>query len=234
MTRLSDKPLRMSLFYCTNKVMKTLLWIALLSLLGACQPSKITQTWVPGDVEPRQYKKILVLGVLTDNDHELQAKIENHLADDLKTLGYFAVPANRVYPPGTFVKGDTSRARSVIEGRGFDGILTIVLLNKEKEQVYMPGGISDMDYYNRSGRFDRYLSELNEKIYTPGYYAEQTKYIWENNFYDLYSRRLIYSARSSTFDIASKTTLAHTYGQLMVQNLVNKKIILKPVLLDEE
>lgn len=48
--------------------------------------------------------KILVLGVLTDNDNELQVKIEDHLAGDLKDLGYNAVAANKVFPPGTFIK----------------------------------------------------------------------------------------------------------------------------------
>jgi hypothetical protein len=70
-------------------------------------------------------------------------------------------------------------------------------------------------------------------IYTPGYYGVDTRYIWENNFYDLHSRQVIYSARSSTFDIASKTTLAHTYGQLMAQSLINKKILIKPNTTDE-
>jgi hypothetical protein len=207
--------------------MKKLLILPLLALVISCQPSKITRSWTANDVTPKKYNRILVLGVLTDSDNELQVKMENHLADDLKELGYNTIASNKIFPPGTIVKGDSARAKAAIEGKGFDGILTVVLLNKEKEQVYVPGRINDNEYYNRYGRFDRYMSEVNDRIYTPGYYAEQTKYIWENNFYDLGTRQLIYSAQSRTFDIASKTTLAHTYGQLMAQSLINNMIILK-------
>lgn len=213
--------------------MKKILFFSLLSLLISCQPSKITQSWAAKEAQPRQYKKILVLGVLTDNDNELQVKIEDHLAGDLKDLGYNAIAANKIFPPGTFVKGDTARGKAAIEGKGFDGVLTVVLLDKKKEPYYVPGKITDRTYYIRYGRFDRYLNEISEVIYTPGYYGVDTRYIWENNFYDLYSRQVIYSARSSTFDIASKTTLAHTYGQLMAQSLINKKILIKPIATDD-
>jgi hypothetical protein len=189
---------------------------------------------VSKDVSPKKYKKILVLGVMPANENELLVKMEDHIADDLKDLGYNTIAANKFFPPGTFVKGDTARARSAIDGKGFDGILTVVLLDKVKEQVYVPGKITDITYYNRYGRFDRYLSEVSERVYSPGYYADETRYIWENNFYDLESRKLLYSARSRTFDIAGKTTLAHTYGQLMVQSLINKKILVKPEKPDEE
>ena len=57
--------------------------------------------------------------------------------------------------------------------------------------------------------------------------------MWENNFYDLYTKKMIYSARSRSFDIASKNTLAHTYGMLMAQSLVEKNILLKPEAMEE-
>ena len=116
--------------------MKKLFIIPLLVLLISCQPTKITQSWAAKDVVPKQYKKVLVLGVLTDNDNELQTKIENHVADDLRGLGYLAIAANKIFPPGTFVKGDTARAIAAMDGKGFDAIFTIVLLDKNKERFY--------------------------------------------------------------------------------------------------
>jgi len=214
--------------------MKKLFFIPLLAFLISCQPSKITQSWTAKDARPTKYKKILVLGVLTDNDNELQSLIENHLADDLRDMGYLAIASNKVFPAGTFVKGDTARATAAINGKGFDAILTIVLLDKKKEPYYVPGRITDFTYYDKNSRFNRYYNTVAEQIYTPGYYGEETKYIWENNFYDLYSRRLIYSARSRSFDIGSKSTLAHTYGLLMAQSLLEKNILIKPDSLKEE
>lgn len=213
--------------------MKKLLLLPLLALLIGCQPSKITQSWAAKEAAPKQYKKILVLGVLTDNDNELQTLMENHLADDLRAMGYLAIAANRVFPPGTFVKGDTARAIAAINDKGFDAILTIVLLDKNKEKYYVPGRITDYRYFDKYGRFHQYYNLVSERIYSPGYFAEETKYIWENNFYDLTSRQMIYSARSRSFDFTSKTTLAHTYGQLMANSLAEKNILIKPATMEE-
>jgi hypothetical protein len=208
--------------------MKRIIYTALLAFIISCQPSRITQSWSAKDSGAGQYKKILVLGVLTDNDSELRVKMENHLAEDLRTLGYTALAANKVFPAGTFEKGDTAKAMLALTNSGFDGILTVVLLNKTKERYYVPGKITDYTNTNQYGAFNRYYNRVADRIYSPGYFGEETKYVWENNFYDLSSRRMIYSARTRSFDIASKTTLAHTYGLLMTENLVKKKILLKP------
>lgn len=197
-------------------------------MLFSCQPSKITRTWTAKSVAPKKYRKVLVLGVLTSNDNELQVKMEDHLAGDLKELGYNAVAANKIFPAGTFVKGDTVRALAALEGKHFDAILTIVLLDKKKEQYYVPGKITDYANYNRYSLFDRYVNTVSDRIYAPAYYGEETKYIWENNFYDFVSKQMIYSARSRSFDIASINTLAHTYGLLLVDNLISKNILIKP------
>ena len=214
--------------------MKKLLFLPLLALLISCQPSKITQSWTAKDVTPKKYQKILVLGVLTAADNDLQVKMEDHLSGDLKDLGYNAVAANKIFPAGTFVKGDTARAVAALNGKGFDAILTIVLLDKKKEQKYIPGRITQYTNQEQFNRFDRYYNSMAERIYTPGYYTEETKYIWENNFYDLNSRQMLYSARTRSFDITSKNSLAHTYGLLMVNSLIKKNILMKPEKPEEE
>lgn len=208
--------------------MKYFIFSLLLAFLVSCQSTKITHAWTAKNTVPKKYAKVLVLGLLIDNDKELQTKMENHLADDLREKGYLAIAANKIFPPGTFIKGDTARAMAAIKGKGFDAILTIVLLDKTKDRFYVPGKITDYSHYNKYTLFDRYFNTVNDDIYTPGYYGEETKYIWESNFYDLGSKQMSFSARSRSFDITSKNTLAHAYGLLMVNSLLNKNILLKP------
>jgi hypothetical protein len=208
--------------------MKKLFFISILALFTSCQPSKITQTWTAKGVMAKKYQKILVLGVLSDNDKDLQVKMEDHLAGDLKELGYNALAANKLFPAGTFVKGDTARAVAALQDKGFDAILTIVLLDKRKEKVFVPGINTYLKNQEQFNYFDRYYNTVSERVYTPGYYEDETKYIWENNFYDMNKRQLIYSARTRSFDIASKNTLAHTYGLLMANSLIGKNILIKP------
>ncbi len=213
--------------------MKYLFRVLLLILLVSCQPSKITTSWTANNHTPKQYKKILVLGIVPDTDSSLRIKMENHLADDLRELGYLAIAANKIFPPGIFIKGDTARAKAALEGKGFDGILTIVLTDKKKQVYYVPGKIGAERYATNTHRFDLYYNTVSEQVYAPGYYGTETKYIWQNNFYDLDNQQLIYTAKSRSFDYTSTTTLAHTYGLLMVHNLVRQKILLPPVAEDD-
>ena len=205
-----------------------MLWVLGTAILFSCQTSKITATWTDKNVSPKKYNKILVVGVLKDNDHELQSKIEKHLAGDLNDLGYSAFAASDVFPLGTFVKGDTIKAIEALNSKGFDAVLTVVLLNKEKEKHYVPGRVMYTPYAPYHDRLDLYYYTMYDRIQTEGYYETATKIFWESNFYDRYSKRMIYSSQTESFDLGSKETLAHYYGVLLANNLVKSKVLIKP------
>jgi hypothetical protein len=205
--------------------MKKIFLILSSAFLFSCQTSKITNTWTDANVSPKKYTKILVLGVLKDNDRELQSKMEKHLATDLNDLGYSAFAASDVYPAGTFINGDTLRAVEAINSKDFDAILTIVLLNKEKERRYVPGKVTNMPY---NDQFDRYYYTTYERIYTEGYYTTDTKFFWQSNFYDYAAKKMIYSSQTRSFDTGSKESLAHYYGLLLANNLVKSRVLIRP------
>jgi len=205
--------------------MKKIFLILCAAILFSCQTSNITSTWTDPNVSPKKYSKILVLGVLKDNDRELQSMMEKHLAGDLDDLGYNAVAASDIYPAETFVNGDTSRAVEAINSKGFDAVLTIVLLNKEKEREYVPGKVINMPY---NDQFDRYYYTTYERIYTEGYYTTATKFFWQSNFYDHAAKKMIYSSQTHSFDMGSKEKLAHYYGLLLANNLVKSRVLIKP------
>jgi hypothetical protein len=206
---------------------KVLLAMSAVFLLS-CQTSKITHTWTDKDVFPKKYNKILVIGVLPDNDRELQSKMEKHLAGDLNELGYSAFAASDLYPPGTFSRGDTAKAIAAINEKGFDAVLSIVLLNKEKEKYYVPGRTTYTPYATYYSRFDRYYFTIYDRVTTEGYYATDTKIFWESNFYDIADKKMIYSSQTRSFDPGSKESLAHYYGVLLANNLVKNRVLIKP------
>lgn len=208
--------------------MKKIILLAAAVSLFACQTSKITNSWTAQNLRPKKYSNILILGVLKDNDRELQVKMENHLAGDLKDLGYNAVAANQVFPPGTFVKSDTAKAVAAISSKNFDAVLTVVLLDKVKEKYYVPGRVVFTPYSIYHDNFDRYYMTMYDRIYSEGYYTIDTKIFWESNFYDIANKQMIYSSQTSSFDPGSKESLAHNYGLLIVNNLVKKNVLAKP------
>jgi hypothetical protein len=154
--------------------------------------------------------------------------MEKHLAGDLNDLGYSAFAASDVFDPGTFVKGDTAKAVEAIDSKGFDAVFTIVLLNKEKEKYYVPGRVINTPYGTYHDRFDRYYFTIYDRIQMEGYYATDTKYFWESNFYDRNSKKMVYSSQTESFDPGSKESLAHYYGVLLVNNLVKSQVLIKP------
>ena len=208
--------------------MKKMLWVLCAAVLFSCQTSKITATWTDKNVSPKKYSKILVIGVLKDDDRELLSKMENHLAGDLNDLGYSAFAASDVFPLGTFVKGDTMKAIEALNSKGFDAVLTVVLLNKEKENHYVPGRVIYTPYAPYHDRLDLYYYSMYDRIQTEGYYSTDTKIFWESNFYDRGSKKMIYSSQTESFDLGSRETLAHYYGVLLANNLVKSKVLVRP------
>ncbi|MCB0775388.1 MAG: hypothetical protein KDB99_03590 [Chitinophagaceae bacterium] len=210
------------------KTVKIIYSILFIFLLASCSPTKITKTWVDKSIGPRKYNRVLVLCVIPETEKELGLKMENQLTGDLTDLGYDAIAANKIFPEGTFVRGDTARAVAALAGKGFDGIMTIVLIDKKKQPYYVPGKVNEKLAFDKLNGFNRYYITVADHIYSPGYYGEEIKYVWENNFYDLIDNKIVYSARSRTLDITSVNQLAHQYGLLMAQSLVNNDILAKP------
>lgn len=209
-------------------VMKQLFKAAVLFafLLLGCGPSSyITSSWKAEDVQPRKFKKIIVLGLVREKDRSLREKMEQHLVEDLKSAGYDAVCSCNEYNPKAFENLTEEQSLTKLKNSGVDAVLTIVLLDKTQERYYVPGHVRYTPYYIYYNRFWGYSRTIYGRIYTEGYYTEDTKYFWETNFYDLEKNELLYSAQSQSFDPVSSETMGHEYGKLIATDLINKKVL---------
>lgn len=201
------------------------LGIGLLMMVG-CTSSRITTSWkVPGIV-PQQYHKIMVLGLVHDKNRALQEDMENHMVGDLRDLGYQAVSSLQEYGPKAFDKMDEATAIAQLKTSGVDAVVTIVLLDKQREHDYVPGQI----YYSPYGgyyhdAFWGYRTVLYSRIYEPGYYVVNTKFFWESNLYDMSTQKLIYSVQTESFDPANSETMAHEYGKMIIKNMVQQSVL---------
>ena len=114
------------------------LGVALVLVFSGCSSSKITSSWKAADAIPKKYNKVLVLGLVRENDRSLQQSMENHFVGDLGDLGYQAVSSLKEYGPNVFDKIDEESASEKLNSKKIDAVLTIVLLDKEKEGRYLP------------------------------------------------------------------------------------------------
>ncbi len=186
-------------------------------IIIGCSTSKITNTWKAKNVPKQKYNKIMVLGLIKENDRSIQEKMENHFVGDLQALGYNAVSSLKEYGPKVFDKMEEQAAINKLKNSGVDAVLTIVLLDKEKERQFIPP--------NYRSPFWSYHNERYMRIYQPGYYVTLTKYFWESNFYEMGTQNLIYSAQTKSFDPINAEILGHEYGKMIVKNMVKQHIL---------
>jgi hypothetical protein len=208
--------------------MKIIVILAAIFLFVAsgCGPSSyITSSWKAENVQPKKYKKVVVLGLVRESDQGLRQKMELHLVGDLKNLGYNAVCSCDEYDPKAFENMSEDQAINKLRKSGVDAVLTIVLLNKTKERYYVPGRVQYSPYYIYHDRFWGYSRTMYGRIYSEEYYTVDTKYFLESNFYDLEANQLLYSAQSQSFDPTSAESFGHEYGQMIVKNMVQKNIL---------
>ena len=203
-------------------------WIILTSLVTGCTSSKITLSWKQENAAIKKYNKILVIAMNGENDLTTRQRMEIHLTRDLKELGYNAVSTMQQFGPRAFRDIGEQDVIDKIQHLGFDAVLTIALLDKEKDRVYVPRRIVYTPYpivYYR--QFWGYYTTIYDRVYAPGYYTVNTKYFWETNLYDISSKELLYSVQTESFDPPSSETLGHEYGKLIVKDMVKSRVLTK-------
>ncbi len=172
------------------KTFKILIASAIVLLIASCSGStKITSSWKSPDITSNElhFKKIMVAALLPDKDRELQKSMEQKLVKELNSKNINAVSAYETFGPKYF-PADEQKALDKLRDNGIDNVLTIVLLDKNKEKNYNPGHVSIVPVgYYRS--WFGYYRTVYSRVYTPGYYSANTKFYWESNLYDLVGKQ---------------------------------------------
>ena len=199
----------------------------LLVLFTGCSSTHITSTWKAPDATAGKYKKVMVVGIIREADRTLRVKMENHLVGDLKSLGYNAMSAYEEYGPKELSQLTEEAVNEQLKKDGIDAVVTVVLLDKQKEKNYVPGRVIYTPYYHHYNRFWGYYRTVSDRIEMRGYYEVSTKYFWESNLYDLNLSKLVYSVQTQSFDPVTADKLAHEYGQKIVQSMVKGGVLTK-------
>jgi hypothetical protein len=199
-----------------------------LLLFISCKTSKITHSWYPENVEIKKFKKVLVLSLIREADRNIQEQMENHFVGDLNNLGYNAISSLKEYGPKAFENSDEQTAINKLNNAGVDAIITIVLLDKQKERYYEPRTLTNSPYGYYFNNFWGYRNSLYRRIYEPDYYVIDTRYFWESNVYDMSNQKLVYSVQTQTFDPINAEKMGHEYGKMIVDKMVKDNILKQP------
>ncbi|MBC7605739.1 MAG: hypothetical protein H7199_02120 [Burkholderiales bacterium] len=119
---------------------KLLLLSVLLSLLCSCPSTKIVSTWCEPDKEITIANLNKVLVVAMFRDETSNRKAEDQMVGYLKGKGIVSYN----YLDENFNRKEEKAIREMIKNDGFDGAVTMRLVDVEKEKIYNP---SETNYY---------------------------------------------------------------------------------------
>lgn len=168
--------------------------------LFACGSTSVVQSWKDPstDLTKENFQKILVVALVKDESNR-------RITED--KIAALNPKLHASYPFINKAKIDVTDESKMdfIKNNGFDAVITMRLVSKEKQTNYVPGSYSGGGYTTNyyGGRFGGWYSTYSPGFYTPGYYTEDTKYLVETNVFSLKSDKLIWSGVTSSYNISS-------------------------------
>jgi hypothetical protein len=207
-----------------------ILSLLLLVFLSSCSSTSLLVSWNEKSSPPKNYRKMAV--VVMAPDVSKRASVESAVADQLKAKGFNAHATFNTFPFAGKI-GDLGLDKETVEEKikqrindnGFDGVLTIVLLDAKKEQRYVEGTSISLAAPVYQYPYYGYYSYAYATVYDGGYYTTSTSYFLESNLYDVASGKLIWTAQTKTEDPSSIDKEAVNFSRIIVDDLLTKKVI---------
>jgi hypothetical protein len=190
-----------------------------------CSPTLVMTTWKGNMDSVPIYKNILVVGVIHDTDLRLRTHMERHLVDDLKAQGYLAQSALDVFGVKGLANMDQEDTYRKLYNNGFDGLITIALLDKQKEASYAPEIIkyySSLYFYNRIWNYKYIQADLTDMENSS---VVNSKFRWESIFFDLKKLTPLFVVQSKPVDPLSVEIESHNYGLMIVSEMIKHKLL---------
>ena len=175
---------------------KITLFVCLMAtiMMVACSSTKITSSWREPDksLTISQLNKVLVVAFF--NNETNRRKAEDQMSDYLKGKG--VVSYN--YFSDKFNRTNEAAIRERIAADGFDGAVTMRLIDVEKEKIYMPSNQPLYPAYSRN--FAAFYYRNYGFYQQQDYYRTTRIYTVETNVYSIKEDKIIWSALTKTTD----------------------------------
>jgi len=180
-------------------------------LAAACASTKITSTWRDPAIGPVQFRK--VVGIALSRDTTLRRIAEDEFVRAVgpatAIAGYAVVDDSELH--------DKALVKQRVEAAHADGVVVFRLVNVEQQQRWVP----PTTYGNAWGYWG-YAAPL---VYQPGYLVTDNIVQIETNAWDVGTARLVWSARSETFNPKDANALVTGVVDATVEALRKEKLV---------
>lgn len=203
---------------------KQLSCVALFFLISGCASENLMRTWSTQEVYDSKFKNLMVMGLV--NNVNLRNETESEVVRAARTTGILATNGMSMFPPELGKPfDDIEKVKTRLREKGYDGILTVALVDYRAPRYIKPEtAYEPMVYYDR---FRNYYYRTYELVYKPGYFAQESKFFVETNFYELKGGSLIWSGRSKLIEPIEFETFLPTYAKGLFKELMSQGIISK-------
>jgi hypothetical protein len=199
-----------------NLAIRRVLWLRALSFwlalgLAGCATTQLTDSWVDPSLQslPR-FKKVMAAAL--NADPVLRRTAEDALVANIKRTR--AVPSYQVVPD--WQGGDLGQVRARLQQAGIDGVVAMRLAGVDKEQTWVPGNYSS---------FGGYWGYAYPLAYDPGYLRTDTIVRVETTIYSVADGKLIYAARSQTFNPSDARKTVKEIGEAVAKDLRQRGLL---------
>ncbi len=205
---------------------RILLYFIGLILLNACSSTNISASWKAPDYTGKTFEKILVWG-LSDNV-SARATVEDEVAYFLNLKKITSVSGSDIAPPDRkALPHKMEDAKAILKKNGFDGVLTMGLIDKKEETHYVEGtGTYAPMAYGYYGSFYSYYPYMYGNVYQPGHYESSESIFIETNLWDVTTGKLVWSAQTKTVDPSSIENFANSYARDIVSEMIKRGVII--------
>ena len=190
-------------------------------IAASCTSTKITSSWREPDkqVAVNKLKKVLVVALFKDETS--RHKAEDQMAGYLNGKGIVSYN----YLKESFDKKNEDALREKIKADGFNGAVTMRLVDVDKEKIYTPGNTSlyPSHYRNFSGYYYRSFSYFSN----PGYYSTTKTYTIETNVYSIKEDKIIWSALTKTSDPDGVQKMTEEVAKVVYKKMIKEGFISK-------
>jgi hypothetical protein len=189
--------------------------------ISSCTSTKISSSWREPNKEVAVSALNKVLVVALFKDETSRHKAEDQMAGYLNGKGIVSYG----YLDNNFDKKNEDALREKIKKDGFDGAITMRLVDVDKEKIYTPGNTSLYPSYYRN--FSGYYYRSYSYFSNPGYYSTTRTYTIETNVYSIKEDKIIWSALTKTTDPDGVQKMTEEVSEVVYKKMLKEGFIRK-------
>jgi len=189
---------------------------AILFLLTACRSTLLVERWNDPDYPGPALKKILVIGVIKNEDR--RRAFENEFAT-LITEGNRKGIASHTLLPNLEKSGNKAQVLAAVEKAGADGVMIVTTHGPINQQRVTP---PTFDYIPNAGMgygMYGYYNTSHSVIYNPGHTVTDTLLRIDTKLFNVTSEKIIWSGKTESFNPSSSAKVIDELERLVIRDM---------------